>query len=293
MFSIGTILLPTDFSAASLAAAYDAGAIARRFHSKIIVLHAIEPVTVAFGYPTFTNAEYMEDIRAAERCGAQKQIESFAGLALHDCEVVRSLVDGDAAGAIIDCAESEDVQLIMMPTRGCGVFRQFILGSVTAKVLHDVRRPVWTGVHVEQMAAVAHPAATTVLCAVDADSDYTGACRWAGKCASEFGARLVLIHAIPYLGYNLEFDRLNTEFADYLRKHAKERLALLASECGIRSYEAEIGDGNVVDVVGMAALNHHADLLVIGRQPKPGFAGRLRTHSYALIHESPCPVVSV
>ncbi len=37
-----------------------------------------------------------------------------------------------------------------MPTHGYGPFRRFILGSVTAKVLHDADCPVWTGVHLEE-----------------------------------------------------------------------------------------------------------------------------------------------
>jgi len=38
----------------------------------------------------------------------------------------------------------------MMPTHGLGGFRRFLLGSVTAKVLHDADCPVWTGVHLER-----------------------------------------------------------------------------------------------------------------------------------------------
>jgi nucleotide-binding universal stress UspA family protein len=36
-----------------------------------------------------------------------------------------------------------------------------------------------------------------------------------------------------------------------------------------------------------------ADVLVIGRSRDTGVLGRLRTHAYALIRESPCPVISV
>jgi hypothetical protein len=36
-----------------------------------------------------------------------------------------------------------------------------------------------------------------------------------------------------------------------------------------------------------------ADLLVIGRGSAAGMFGRLRTNAYAIIRQSPCPVVSV
>ena len=42
-----------------------------------------------------------------------------------------------------------------------------------------------------------------------------------------------------------------------------------------------------------ATQQARADVLVIGRSPSAGLAGRLRTNVYALIRESPCPVVSV
>ncbi|MGA8595805.1 MAG: universal stress protein [Bryobacteraceae bacterium] len=44
---------------------------------------------------------------------------------------------GDPAAAIVKCAQAEQVDLIMMPTHGYGPYRKFLLGSVTAKVLHD------------------------------------------------------------------------------------------------------------------------------------------------------------
>ena len=37
----------------------------------------------------------------------------------------------------------------------------------------------------------------------------------------------------------------------------------------------------------------NADLLVIGRGSAAGMFGRLRTNAYAIIRQSPCPVVSV
>jgi hypothetical protein len=48
-----------------------------------------------------------------------------------------------------------------------------------------------------------------------------------------------------------------------------------------------------VKVVCAAAERLSAGLLVIGRGSASGGFGRLRTHAYALIRQSPCPVVSV
>ena len=61
------------------------------------------------------------------------------------------LAQGDAATEIVQFAMRENVDLIAMPTRGCGVFRKMLLGSVTAKVLHDASCPVWTSSHTEHV----------------------------------------------------------------------------------------------------------------------------------------------
>ena len=39
---------------------------------------------------------------------------------------------------------------MIMPTHGYGVFRRFLLGSVTSKVLHDLGCPVLTGAHLTE-----------------------------------------------------------------------------------------------------------------------------------------------
>jgi hypothetical protein len=41
----------------------------------------------------------------------------------------------------------------MMSTHGYGAFYRFLLGSVTAKVLHEIQCPVWTGAHLEEAPA--------------------------------------------------------------------------------------------------------------------------------------------
>ena len=60
------------------------------------------------------------------------------------------MLEGDASEVITKYAAEHGTDLIMMPTHGYGVFRGLLLGSVTAKVLHDAVCPVWTAVHVEE-----------------------------------------------------------------------------------------------------------------------------------------------
>jgi hypothetical protein len=79
----------------------------------------------------------------------------------------RVIEEGDPAHAIVDYAHKRKIDLIMMPTHGYGPFRQFLTGSVTAKVLHDARCPVWTSAHSERTSPRAAAEYRNILCAVD------------------------------------------------------------------------------------------------------------------------------
>jgi hypothetical protein len=84
------------------------------------------------------------------------------------------MVEGNAALDIVDHAKSERIDLIMMPTHGYGPFRALLLGSVTAKVLHDAECPVWTMIHTDKKVADPADRWRRSLCAVDITDEDVG-----------------------------------------------------------------------------------------------------------------------
>jgi nucleotide-binding universal stress UspA family protein len=86
---------------------------------------------------------------------------------------------------------------------------------------------------------------------------------------------------------------------------AESRRLMAESLAGVRQQVAElqraagtewpvsVKPGSVSEVVREAALEHAADLVVGGRGRLPEWLGGLRTHAYAVIRDSPCPVLSV
>ena len=70
------------------------------------------------------------------------EVQKFTDSELPKVQVRCVVETGDPAAVIIEYAENEKVNLIAMPTHGYGTFRRFLLGSVTAKVLHDANVPV-------------------------------------------------------------------------------------------------------------------------------------------------------
>lgn len=112
---------------------------------------------------------------------------SWGGLTIQ-----RLLSEGDPASAIVQAAVKENADLIMMPSHGF-TFEQFLLGSVTAKVLHRAECPVWTGAHIEKSLALPF-VIRNVLCAVDLGPRSDQATLWTAQIASKFNARLTLAH---------------------------------------------------------------------------------------------------
>ena len=125
MLPISRILLPMDFSDRCMGMLPYAQAVAAKYGAELILLH-------------------VENDDELAKAGREKH---------QDIDVRRVLYDGDPADVIVGFAKSEKIDLIAMPTHGYGVFRRFLIGSVTAKVLHDVSCPVLTGVHMEEQPA--------------------------------------------------------------------------------------------------------------------------------------------
>jgi nucleotide-binding universal stress UspA family protein len=290
MLSINRILLPVDFSERCLGATRYAEALAAHFHAEITLLHVLEPMRYEFSTLEF-GGTVLNDLVANRASQARKQLDGFLAEELQRSRVKRVLLEGDPAQQIVQHAHDERIDVITMPTHGYGPFRRFILGSVTAKVLHDADCPVWTGVHMEEAPSAESISIRNVVCAVDLGPQSRKTLCWAAKIASEFDARLILAHAIPSIEARAG-EYFDQDLTVQLSRSAREELEKLQHELAPQA-EIFIEGGDAPKVVCTAAEHLNADLLVIGRGSAAGIFGRLRTNAYAIIRQSPCAVVSV
>ena len=127
------ILFPVDFSKRCIDAAQCVRAFATQFGAEIMLLHVVE--TGNFYYPEESQPHLQTDLSAFLR-------EEF-----HDFPTLSNCIIGETDTKIIETARAWGSDLIMMTTHGIGRYRRFLLGSITAKVLHDAECPVWTDVH--------------------------------------------------------------------------------------------------------------------------------------------------
>ncbi|HYA17109.1 MAG TPA: universal stress protein [Bryobacteraceae bacterium] len=278
MPQIRKILFPVDFSDSSLGAARYVEYFAGQFQAEIMLLHAV-------GMGEHNLAEELLPQRKA-------RLDAFLADELKYFTTERVCVTGDAATALMDTAAAWNPDLVMIPTHGLGYFRRHLLGSVTAKALHDLRCPVWTSVHAEVAPTLENIHCRRILCAVDLTERSSFVLQWAAWLARECDATLEIVHATPSLDASAQVWAMAEEFQQSVRDRAHQDLATLQKEAGTNA-EGIVAAGVPAAVIAGAAKEFAADLLVIGRHDSEGFAGALFQNAYAILSQSPCPVISV
>jgi len=260
---ISRILAPVEFSDRCRAAVRYGTSLARQFGSELVLLHVMVP-----------------PIDSDRLAVSERNLARFLTTELREIPVHRLGIKGDPARKIVQYAQDERADVILMSTHGFGPFRRSLLGSTTAKVLHDAQCPVWTGVHIEEQPAHPFFPVRRILCAVDLGPESEKALAWAASLQKQTGAQLHVLHCAPALSN------------PGMREAAQQELQQLGEQLGVQ-VALGIQTGEPAPTICAEARRLPAEVLVIGRGSAAGHFGRLRTNAYALIRESPCPVVSV
>jgi len=287
---LAKILLPVDFSERSIAAANYAHALAMPCASEVIMVHVVRPLDYAMGGGELTGAVGSEWY-ATRLEDWRSQLDKFQVKEFEGLPVRRIVLEGSPAEEIVELAKQEKCSLIVMPTHGYGPFRRFLIGSVTSRVLHDTDCPVFTGTHLTESPAPERLTIRRLLCAVDFGPQAEAMLHWASQFAQGYGASLHLVHALPSLSSG-EARYLDEEIQISIARQARAQAQKLLGHLQLDG-EVIMEHGDPAQVVHDAAKRIGADLVIIGRHVSQGILGRLRTHAYAIVRESPVPVISI
>lgn len=285
MALITNILFPVDFSPSCVAMGAYVKRAAAMVGARVSLMHVVDPASFnALEMYMRSPADVTDDHLEA----ARQRLEGF--LPREFPEAARLVAMGDAARQIAATAR-QGFEAIMMPTHS-GIFRRMLLGSTTAKVLNDADCMVITSRHAETIAPrpLEH---REWVCAVGVGEDSERVLGSAHQLAQEAGARLRIIHAIqgPDRKVPLQLD-LEEQIQGEERHEVRRRIDELQRRVGSQ-LPVRITVGPVKEALLESVRLSDADLLVIGRSPLPGAEGRLRDLTYAMVRDSPCPVVSV
>jgi len=272
MVPSANILLPVDFSERSLDAARQAEVLARHFQSAVTVLHVVDGHEQEFGRfePGGVKARELETLLARDFTAGS---------------ISRIVRDGNPAREILDFAAANHTDLIVMASHGYGPFESFLMDSVAAEVLRDASCPVWIMAHAQEGLP---PMFRNVLCAVDLGPRSERIVKWASRFASAFMTRLFVLHVFRSLEPGEQADSPD----EWLSQMDRDEICKVERELG-KEGQILFAGGNVPEAVCCQAKKLHADLLVIGRSPEPDDVGTARTTSFAIVRESPRPVVCV
>ncbi len=288
MLAIKKILLPVDFPNASFPVIHQAATLAHRFQSEIVMLHVASLLSHSHGVPEHDPDLRLWDMRAEVVSEAQKSKDTSLGAELEGLAVQGMVAKGGVAKEIVETAQEQSADLIMMASGG-HLFEEFLLGSAVTKMPQGQECPVWTGEYVSNDPAKPF-AIRNILCAVDFDPHDRRAVAWAADLAREFGATLTL----AYVTASVEFwgpggTYVDQNWKNSLLADANKRMASLQQTMKTNA-KVFIGSGNVPDVLAKAVKQTNADLLVTGCCP---YGGNLRTQGYAIISAVSIPVLNV
>ncbi len=144
MLPFKKVLCPTDFSAPSCEAVSAASEVARMFSAPLVLVHVVQPLpaaaTAASGYPV--------DVEALETAlleHAKQRLHEFAHARVgRGVTTTVRAVRGSVAVEILDVANDEGVDLIVISTHGETGLRHVLLGSVAERVVRMATCPVLT-----------------------------------------------------------------------------------------------------------------------------------------------------
>lgn len=136
---VRAILVAIDGSIPSRRAARFAAELASTVGSPLVLAH----VRVPTPYPGERSwGPFVEVERAGVRQGEALLRQMASELAGEGLEIRMRLLRGEAAESIAAAAEDDDIELVVVGTRGLGAVARMLVGSVANRVMHICTKPV-------------------------------------------------------------------------------------------------------------------------------------------------------
>lgn len=137
-----SILVPTDGSSCSEAAAKQALGLAKLVDGEVTFLYAIDPVPPALAAEAYGYAVYAEQLIADLRKAAEQALSKAAALAEAEGVRYQTRLEQNARPVDAIVAAMNAFDLVVMGSHGRTGVRRLILGSVTEGVMRQSAKPL-------------------------------------------------------------------------------------------------------------------------------------------------------
>lgn len=292
MLKMERILCPMDFSEFSAKSYEYAHSLARHYDARLFLEHVIQPLTMMypdFAFPVSFNQIYSNLTEDAEK-QLKEVVKNYSLNGIHPEMVVR---EGFPTDAILEFADLNNINLIVMGTHGRRGIDRLAMGSVTERILRKAHCPVLV---------VRKPAhdfvkpgdknepvqLKKILFCTDFSEHSDRALQYALSLAMEYNAELTMLHVLESVPSSLiiqsETNRIRHELERPIPEDAK-------NWCKIKS---EVRIGKSYEEINKLATETQADMVVMGVRGRNAVDLALfGSTTHRVIQLGPCPVLAV
>jgi len=283
MIHVKKIMVPVDFSEPSKKAVNYGLSLASEFKSRLVLTHIAAFDTVIYDKAKMQMlqllpADYRDQL---------------------DFEII--VKAGDIRQELLAIVDENEIDLVVMGSRGRSYFERMLLGSVTERMLRKLHVPILTVSHLDPEKELHEPGIVPlqrIVYATDLAEGSQVGLEFSIRLARGLNAHLTVVHVVQ--AFDVVAHGLETAFApDYnaeARVHAAERLSQVVSlvSDGTVPITTVLADGVPYEAINRIAAQKNADLIVINLQGK-GLLDRalIGTTAERVIRTASIPVLSL
>lgn len=271
--AIRRILVPTDFSECAEQAFTYALDLAARQGARVHLLHVMN----------FLEGDHYSPLRFSPEAAVRRETPDKlildhlrATIEAHRAEGVRvdpvKVRGRSVVQAVLDHAAREQIDLIVLGTRGRGSVQHFMLGSITEEI---VRRATCDVLTVRVGAEAAPSAVERILVPLDLAPSSARVLARAKEVAAGYGAAMDVLHVIEPLPFPAVLTGIMTVYdvVPDVRDQSEEHLRRLVREAPGPEVPADLHleDGHPARLIVEQAAEYGTDLIIMGTHGLSGF----------------------
>lgn len=293
--NVKKILLPTDFSDCCKEAFDYAVYWAQHFDAELHMLHAIvlhEEGTKAPVQMFENTQQYIEKAATTEMTRLVHQLES------NSLKVRKVQKRGiSVAPVVLEYAEENEIDLIVLGTHGRRGIQRLLLGSVAEEVVRLAPCPVMT---IRASETARKPdSVKNILVPIDFSEHSRQSLAAAGQIATIYGAKIQVLHVIQETVHPSFYVTGKTSVFDLvpdIRKKATEALKKAVHESVGAAVEADlfVREGRPSAEITKSVTDYRSDLIVIATHGLTGIESMMvGSAAERVVRMAPCPVLTV
>ena len=299
MIKINKILFPTDFSSCSKQALTHAIFFAKKYQAELYILHVI---TLFKGYPYNQPNDFPGIEEVQNKLSEIADVKMKEVINIHGSGALKIVKAEHQQGisetpVILDYADANDIDLIVMGTHGRRGLGHLFLGSVAEEVVRLSKCPVFTVRETKEPKQI--KAFQKILVPIDFSDHSKEALSYAKEIANTYGAQLQLFHVIEetiHPAFSLSGKSSIFELVPGIAEDCRQRMEqmLKETEGPVVNSEIIVKGGHAANDIIKFTKDNLTDLIVIATHGLTGIEHfLLGSVTEKVVRMAQCPVFAL